>query len=105
MFSLQSPESLLNDLRLRLRAERLRLDMTQSELAGRVGVAKLTISRFENTGRTPVLTVLRIAEGLGQIALFQGIKRNPESLSIGDVMAEYKPARLRARSPKKQRYS
>ena len=50
----------------RLRAERLRLGLTQAELGGRTGLAKSTISMYESGRREPDLNRLAaLARGLG----------------------------------------
>lgn len=50
----------------KLRAMRLSLDMTQEELANKIGVQKQTISRYENSAREPNLKSAKlIANALG----------------------------------------
>jgi transcriptional regulator with XRE-family HTH domain len=45
---------------------RLRHDITQTELAGRMGVSQSVVARFERVGRIPTLEfIYKIAEGLG----------------------------------------
>lgn len=53
------------DLGARVRMERVRLGLTQSELAERMGTSQPTIARLEAGGVTPSLDTLhRVAEAL-----------------------------------------
>lgn len=50
-----------------VRAARRRLDLTQAELAGHVGVSRQTIVAIENGGYAPsVYLALALAEALGE---------------------------------------
>ena len=60
-------DALLSELGSRVRAQRIRAQLTQAELAEQAGIGKRTLERLEDGGRTEVLTlvrVLRVLDGL-----------------------------------------
>ena len=84
------------------RARELRIgqNVTQKELAGRVGVAEGTIKRFEHTGEVQFRTLLGIALVLGRLDDFADV------FKISDVPKslyhpEPEPKRPRQRARKK----
>jgi transcriptional regulator with XRE-family HTH domain len=60
-----SESALLETLGARLKAWRLRRDITQAELAERAGVSRRTIQSLEDGGSVQLGTFLRVARELG----------------------------------------
>jgi len=58
-------------LRRWLRAERQRVEWTQSELARRSGVPAATISRFERTGLASTESLFKIVFALDRLEVFR----------------------------------
>ena len=93
---LMVPQDVMHECAARVRELRIRQNITQKELAERVGVAEGTIKRFEKTGEAQFHTVLSIALILGRMEDFT------ELFKIPDVPAslyhpEQKTHRQRAR--------
>ena len=90
------PQDVMRECAQRARELRISRNITQKELAERVGVAEGTIKRFEKTGEAQFRTVLGIALVLGRLSDFADV------FKISDVPAslyhlEPKPPRQRAR--------
>ena len=86
------PQDVMHTCAKRARELRLSQNITQKELAERVGVAEGTIKRFEKTGEAQFRTVLTIALVLRRLEDFT------ELFKIPDV-----PASLYHPEPKKPR--
>ena len=65
--SLIEPRDVLGKIASWVRAERIRANLTQPELAIKSGVPKTTISRFERTGLASTDTALRILFALDRL--------------------------------------
>ena len=89
---LMVPQDVMRECAKRVRELRIRQNITQKELAERVGVAEGTIKRFEKTGEAQFRTVLTIALVLRRLEDFT------ELFKIPDV-----PASLYHPEPKKPR--
>ena len=90
------PQDVMHECAARVRELRIRQNITQKELAERVGVAECTIKRFEKTGEAQFRTVLGIALVLGRLEDFT------ELFKVSDVPTslyhpEQKTHRQRAR--------
>ena len=90
------PQDVMHECAERVRELRIRQNITQKELAERVGVAEGTIKRFEKTGEAQFRTVLGIALVLGRLEDFT------ELFKVSDVPAslyhpDQKTHRQRAR--------
>lgn len=95
-FSMISPNDVMLQMANRLRKLRIEQNITQLELARRVGVAPGTIKRFEHTGEVQFRTLLDIAFVLGRLDDFQMIFNSidkPESLFTTKKSKERKRAR------------
>ena len=96
---LMVPQDIMNECAERSRRLRLQQNITQQELAERVGVAVGTIKRFEKTGEAQFRTVLNIALVLRKLEDFT------ELFKIPDVPASLyhpEPKKLRQRARKKK---
>ena len=80
----------------RVRAERLRQDLTQASLAKRSGVSLPTIQRYERTGQTSVENLLKLCHALGRIDEFAELLSPPRASSLSEL-------ERRAEIPKRQR--
>ena len=96
MFSMISPNDVMLQMANRLRKLRIEQNITQLELARRVGVAVGTVKRFEHTGEVQFRTLLDIAFVLGRLDDFQMIFASidkPKSLFSMKDIRERKRAR------------
>ena len=75
---LMVPQDVMRECAARVRELRIRQNITQKELAERVGVAECTIKRFEKTGEAQFRTVLTIALVLGHLEDFTELFKVPD---------------------------
>ena len=75
---LMVPQDVMRACATRVRELRIRQNITQKELAKRVGVAECTIKRFEKTGEAQFRTVLGIALVLGHLEDFTKLFEAPD---------------------------
>ena len=75
---LMVPQDVMRECAARVRELRIRQNITQKELAERVGVAECTIKRFEKTGEAQFRTVLTIALVLGHLEDFTELFKAPD---------------------------
>ena len=90
------------DLATRVRAERLRRNWTQAELAARAGISLASYRRFEQDGRIALERLLLVASALDALDAFATLFQPPsEFASLDEVEAAVaegaRPARGRAR--------
>ncbi|HDR9762420.1 helix-turn-helix domain-containing protein [Burkholderia cepacia] len=95
--SFSKPSEVVKRLCERLRTERLAVGMTQSDLAGRAGIATNTVSNLEAGRNVGFEAVVRVAMALGRIKELEGLFQ-PKLDSIEDILRYEKSAkRLRTR--------
>ncbi|MCA8285301.1 helix-turn-helix domain-containing protein [Burkholderia cepacia] len=95
--SFNKPSEVVKRLCERLRTERLAVGMTQSDLAGRAGIATNTVSNLEAGRNVGFEAVVRVAMALGRIKELEGLFQ-PKLDSIEDILRYEKSAkRLRTR--------
>lgn len=82
--SFSKPSEVVKRLCDRLRTERLALDMTQADLAGRAGIATNTVSNLEAGRNVGFENVVRIAMALGRTKELEGLFL-PKLESIEDI--------------------
>ena len=75
---LMVPQDVMRECAVRVRELRIRQNITQKELAERVGVAEGTIKRFEKSGEAQFRTVLGIALVLGHLEDFTELFKIPD---------------------------
>ncbi len=63
----RSDAAILEDLGRRLARERLRLNLTQEELAERAGVSRATVRRLEAGSSTQLANLVRLLRALGLV--------------------------------------
>ena len=95
---LMVPQDVMRACAARVRELRIRQNITQKELAGRVGVAEGTIKRFEKTGEAQFRTVLTIALVLRRLEDFTGLFRIPD---VPTSLYHPEPKKTRQRARKK----
>ncbi len=99
-FTFATATDLCLEFARRVKAQRMRLGISQPELAERSGIALGTVSGFEKTGRATLDTLFRIL-------LTLGLAKEMESLflqqptSISELKDATKPARQRV--PRKRK--
>ena len=92
------PQDVMRTCAARVRELRIRQNITQKELAERVGVAEGTIKRFERTGEVQFRTLLGIALVLGRLDDFVDVfKKSDVPKSLYHPEPEPKRPRQRAR--------
>lgn len=97
--SFNKPGEVIKRLCARLRTERLALNMTQADLAGRSGIAKNTLSNLEAGRNVGFEAVVRVAIALGRHNELDGLFL-PKLDSIEDIQ-RYESSAQRVRTKKK----
>ena len=93
-----APSDVMQRTAQRAKALRLEQNITQQELADKVGIAVGTVKRFEKTGEIQFNHLLRIALVLGKLEDFSNIfAGNDVPTSLYDLKAE----KVRQRARKK----
>lgn len=82
--SFSRPDEVVKRLCGRLRTERLALEMSQAELAGRAGIATNTVSNLEAGRNVGFESVVRVAMALGRAKELDGLFL-PKLDSIEDI--------------------
>ncbi len=98
--TLNKPSEVVKRLCARLRTERLALDMTQADLAGRAGIGTNTVSNLEAGRNVGFEAVVRVAIALGRIKDLEGLFL-PTLDSIEDIL-RYENSANRLRTKKKR---
>jgi transcriptional regulator with XRE-family HTH domain len=83
--SLSRPDEIVKRLCSRLRTERLALEMTQAEVAGRAGVGTNTVSNLEAGRNVGLENVIRVAMVLGRTKELEGLFL-PRLDSVDDIL-------------------
>ena len=99
--SLLVPQDVMHMYARRVRALRIQYEITQKELAQRVGVAEGTIKRFEKTGEIQLRSLLAIALVLGRLDEFADIFKFPD-VPTSLYKPEKRPLESRKRARKKR---
>ena len=97
-FSLTSPIDVMISVAQRTKALRLEQNITQQELADKVGIAIGTVKRFEKSGEIQFNHLLRIALVLGRLDDFFDIFVPAD---VPDSLYELKATKPRQRARKK----
>jgi transcriptional regulator with XRE-family HTH domain len=98
--SFNKPGEVIKRLCARLRTERLALNMTQADLAGRSGIGTNTLSNLEAGRNVGFEAVVRVAIALGRIKELEGLFL-PKLDSIEDIQ-RYENSANRVRTKKKR---
>lgn len=95
-FTFATPSELCKEIALRIKAQRMRLELSQPELALRAGVALGTVSGFENTGKATLETLLRLIVALGLTKELESLFLQKPT-SIRELEEASRPMRQRVR--------
>ena len=95
---LMVPQDVMRECAKRVRELRIRQNITQQELAERVGVAVGTIKRFEKTGEAQFRTVLTVALVLRRLEDFTDLFKIPD---VPASLYHPEPKKPRQRARKK----
>lgn len=89
--SLATPADICDSVRLRARARRIALRLTQADLAARSGVPLGTLKRFERSGQIGFATLLILAEALDALDGFDGLFPPVEARTLQEVERQAQP--------------
>jgi transcriptional regulator with XRE-family HTH domain len=98
-FTFATPTELCMEMARRLKAQRMRLEISQPELAQRAGIALGTVSGFEKTGKATLETLLRLVVALGLTKELESLFLQKPT-SIKELEEASRP--LRQRVPRKK---
>ena len=96
--SLISPVDVMLAVAQRVKAQRLEQNITQQELADKVGIAVGTVKRFEKSGEIQFNHLLRIALILGKLEDFNNIFTSEDTPTS---LYNFKAEKVRQRARKK----
>ena len=99
MLPLSTPDDVAQKLGQRVRAERLRQGWKQQTLAERSGVSLPTVRRFEASGRTSTVNLLKLCQALRRLDDFAEVLQPPPAASMAELAAQVEraPSRKRGR--------
>lgn len=97
-FLLKTPWEMMGLIAQRVKAERLRQNLPQREVAQRAGISVGTLKTFEKTGEIHIRNLLQIALVLGRLADFESLFANPERPQSLFAPPPQKKTRQRART-------
>ena len=93
-----TPDGIMTDLSLRVKARRLELNLTQSALAARSGIPLPTYRRFESTGEISLRNLVSLALTLKSTDEFESLFSRPRYETIDEALASSRNrARMRGR--------
>ena len=93
-FNFSSAEEISLVLAQRLKRLRIQKDISQAEMAQRMGVSRSTLNTLENTGKGSVTAWIKLVQCLGQEGQLQPLFK-PVITSIADMTQQQKPTRQR----------
>lgn len=97
-----SDNSILKELAIFIKQVRLKKNYKQSELAERAGVHRVTLSEFENGGRSiSLLTFIELLRALNELELLEAFKTQTAISPLEMIKLETKK-RQRASGPRKK---
>ena len=82
------PEEIAKDIAKAEKNKRKMRKLTQAELSARAGVSLGSLKRFEQTGEISFVSLLRIADVLGEVEAFHELFQTREYRSIQEVIDE-----------------
>ena len=88
MFTLKSSKELAEEISDRAKQHRIKLNITQRELAERSGVSFGSVKRFEQKGEISLKHLLQIAVVLRLAGDFESLFKEQRYKSIDDVIQE-----------------
>ncbi len=94
---LLSAVELASEMGARIRHERLRQNLTQSTLADRAGVSRLTVTRMEASGAATLIHFLAVLTALGRAGDLEGVLESHPAETLDQFVAGSQPTRQRGR--------
>ena len=93
-FNFSSVDEISLVLAQRLKNLRVQKEISQADMAQRMGVSRSTLNTLENTGKGSMTSWIKLVQCLGQEAQFQTLFK-PLITSIADMAKQQLPARQR----------
>ena len=93
-FNFSSVDEISLVLAQRLKNLRVQKEISQADMAQRLGLSRSTLNTFENTGKGSVTSWIKLVQCLGQEAQLQPLFK-PLITSIADMEKQHQPARQR----------
>jgi HTH-type transcriptional regulator/antitoxin HipB len=97
--SVPMPEEISVQLGARMKTLRLLAGWKRTTLAARAGVTVASLKRFEQTGKSSLALVLRVALSLGRLEEFSGLLKTSPARSL-DALEERLAQPIRKRGAK-----
>jgi len=95
-YFMQNAAVILRAMGRRLRDRRISADLTQGQLAMRVGVSRQTVTRMESGENISVDSLVRLAMALDAAAEFNALFPPVDTRSLDEILAQQrKPQRVR----------
>lgn len=89
MFSeFKFPQEIAKDIALQEKKKRKSRKLTQAELSKRAGISLTSLKHFEQTGEISFVSLIRIADILGEKKAFEELFAGREYQSIQEVIDE-----------------
>lgn len=85
---LKFPKEVARDIAAREKQKRKSRKLTQRELSARSGVSLASLKRFEQTGEISFVSLIKIADVLGEKEAFEALFAGREYQSIQEVIDE-----------------
>ena len=82
------PREIAKDIALQEKQKRKKRNLTQSALSERAGISLGSLKRFEQTGEISFVSLIKIADVLGEKDAFQNLFKSREYQSIQEVIDE-----------------
>ena len=86
--NVETLQTVLENLAIRVRKRRKESGFSQRELSNRSGVSFASIRRFEALGEISLASLLKIGQALNCLADFNGLFKNPVITSVKDYRHE-----------------
>lgn len=85
---LKMPQEVAKDIALQEKKKRKKRKLTQKELSQRAGISLASLKRFEQTGEISFVSLIKIADILGERQMFAELFQSREYESIQEVIDE-----------------
>lgn len=85
---LKLPKELAKDIALQEKRKRKKLKITQKEMSERIGISLSSFKRFEQTGEISFVSLIKVADILGERQAFADLFKTKEYKSIQEVINE-----------------
>ena len=87
-FEIKFPKEIAKDIANQEKEKRQHRKMTQKELSEKAGISLASFKRFEQTGEISFVSLIKIAEVLGETEAFKNLFNSKEYQSIQEVIDE-----------------